>query len=587
MRNNNWKLKETSSSDDREKSFIEFKAEVRKLRDKIRLPDAIIKLLYMRGVDNYAKIHKYFKPTREKLYNPFDLKDAQTAADRIIAAINNKENVMVLGDYDVDGTCGVSMFYLFLKNFGIEPEVYIPDRIDEGYGISFKSIDFAKEKNIDLVISIDCGITAVDKIKYANSLGIDFIICDHHQPPDVIPDAIAVLDPLRNDDTYPFQFLSGTGVAFKLIQAVCKQLDKNDYPFSLLDFVAIATCSDIVPLIDENRILVNEGLAMINDSDKIRPSIKMLIEISKITNPNISSTNIVYSIAPRINAVGRLGDAKRAVELMTSDKEEELKELAKVLNEVNNNRQEIDKTITENAINICEQFFQEENTNSLVVYNEEWHPGVIGIVAARLVEKFHLPSIVLTKVNGVAKGSARSINGFNIYDALKQCEDQLIQFGGHYHAAGLELEVSNVREFRKSFNEIASSTLTNEQLEPELFIDLELRFDDITAQLVNILKYFEPFGPANMTPVFVTRDVQIVGEVREVKNNTLLFKVREYDPKSYSNVAFDCVFFSSDEYVKDIVPGKRCDLCYSIEKSIWRNTSTTKLRVRDAKFYYN
>lgn len=587
MKNKNWKLKEILPTDGSGKSLEEFTSEVRKIRNSLQLPDNIIKLLYMRGVDNYAKIFKYFKPTREKLYDPFEMKDAYTGAKRIIQAIENKENIMVLGDYDVDGTCGVSMFYLFLKDFGLEPEAYIPDRIEEGYGISYKSIDYALKNKIKLIVAIDCGITATEKIEYAKSLDIEFIICDHHTAPEKIPDAVAVLDPQRPDDEYPFNFLCGTGVAFKLIQAVCKLLNKNDYPYNLLDFVAIATCSDIVPLVDENRILVNEGLSLINNKHTIRPSIRTLIEVCQINSHKLNSSNIVYSIAPRINAVGRLGDAKRAVELLTSTKEEELKELADILNNENEERKKIDKTITEDAIKICEGFQKDAELNSLVVYNEDWHPGVIGIVAARLVERFHLPSIVLTKVNDVAKGSARSINGFNIYDALKQCENLLIQFGGHYHAAGLELEVAQVEKFRNTFNEISFNQLTQEQLTPEIYVDTELRFDEITEQFVKILKFFEPYGPANMTPVFVTRDVQIVGEVRQVKNNTLLFKVREYDDRSNSNIVFDCVFFSSQGYEDDIITGRRCDICYSIEKSFWNNTSQTKLRIRDVKFDNN
>jgi single-stranded-DNA-specific exonuclease len=531
----------------------------------------------LRGITDYQKVLRFFRPSIDKLYDPFLLKDCDKAVARVIEAINNKEKVMILGDYDVDGTCGVSMFYLFLKKFGMESEIYIPDRIEEGYGISIKAINLAKEKKINLIIAIDCGITAFDKVEYAKSLEIDFIICDHHQPPEIIPDALAVMDPLRSDDDYPFKYLCGTGVAFKLAQAISCKLGKPQLPNSLIDLVAIATASDIVPLTDENRILVKEGFVLINT--KPRLSLKVLIESSGLKIGKLNTSNIVFTLAPRINAVGRLGDAKRAVELLTCEDNEKIKEFAFVLNDENENRREIDKSITDDVFKIFDKPINIENQSSIVIHNEAWHPGVIGIVAARLVEKYNLPSIVLTTVNGIGKGSARSISSFNIYEALKQCEDKLIQFGGHFHAAGLEIELENIDEFRKTFNEIASKEITEEQLIPEIEYDQEVTFEELTPKLIHILSFFEPFGPENMTPVFITKDVQIIGEVRLAKANTHIFKVREDESKKI----FEAVFFNSLEYSDLIKTGNYIDICYSIDKSVWNGKEYTKLRVRDLK----
>ena len=576
-----WKLKELSGENGSSngESIDNFIEEMRALRTNIQVPETLLRLLYSRGITNYAKAVKFFKPTKERLYDPFLLKDCRKASERLTDVIAAKERIMVLGDYDVDGTCGVSMFYLFLKHFGVDSIVYIPDRISEGYGISEKAINLAHEQGIKLIVSIDCGITAYDKVEYAKTLGIDFIICDHHQPPDVIPDAYAVLDALQENDTYPFKYLCGTGVAFKLIQGVCKLMKEEGYAYSLLDFVAIATASDIVPIVDENRIILSEGLDMMNESP--RPSIRTILEESGLTPGTINTSKIVFTLAPRINAVGRLGDAKRAVELLTSNNEDELVDLAGTLNEENLNRREIDKTITEHAIKECEEMVTDDSY-TLVVHNDTWHPGVIGIVAARLVEKFHLPSVVLTTVNGVAKGSARSINGFNIYDALKQCEGDLIQFGGHYHAAGLELEIDKISNFKLKLNKIASEALSQEQLLPEILIDEEISFEDITSSFVKILSFFEPYGPENMTPVFTTKKVQIVGDVRYARSNTHLFKVREPD----TGLVFDAVFFSSEKFHEDIQTGRHCDLCFSIDNNYWNGAYRTKLRIRDMKFPY-
>jgi len=576
--NKNWKLKNLNNDGTSIEEFNNLTKEIRDLKTKVQLPDLVLKLLYLRGITNYAKTVKFFRPTLEKLYDPFLLKDCKLAADRLVKAIDNNEKLMLLGDYDVDGTCGVSMFYLFLKNFGLDASVYIPDRISEGYGISIKSIDTAAAEGIKLIVSIDCGITAADKIEYAKSKGIEFIICDHHQSPDNIPQALAVIDPVRRDCEYPFKALCGTGVAFKLMQAVSILKGKPELPNSLLDFVAIATASDIVSLTDENRILVAEGFKILNSNP--RPALKTLIESSGLEIGKLNTTNIIYTVAPRINAVGRLGDAKRAVQLLTSENQDDVNEFADVLNAENINRRELDKTITDTAFKMYEDKEESEFKNAIVIHNESWHPGVIGIVAARLVEKYNLPSIVLTTVNGVAKGSARSINGFNIYEALKKCDDLLIQYGGHFHAAGLEIDITNIDKFKKLFNEVAVKELTDEQLVPEIDVDEEITFEEIKDRLVKILSFFEPFGPGNSVPVFTTKKVQIVGEVKHAKYFTTLFKVKDDN----GNI-FEAVFFNSNDYKPFIEDGKYCDICYNVEKSVWKGYEKIKLKVKDLKFY--
>jgi single-stranded-DNA-specific exonuclease len=553
--------------------------EMKNLKARVSLPDKLARLLYIRGMTDYHKVIKFFKPTREKLYDPLLMKGCDIATKRLLQCIENKEKIMVLGDYDVDGTCGVSMFYMFLKHFQLEAAVYIPDRITEGYGVSFDAIDRAREQGIKLIVTIDCGITAVDKAAYAKSQGIEMIICDHHQPPEQLPDVLAIMDPLQIDCDYPFKYLCGAGVAFKLAQSVCKKLGEQDFVYSLLDFVAIATSSDIVPIVDENRVLVNEGFRLINTTP--RPSLKTLMDKIGLKGSKVNTSNIVFSLAPRINAVGRLGDAKRAVELLTSETESELDELAAVLDVENFNRRELDKTITENAFKLYESLGINGNTFSIVLHNEEWHPGVIGIVAARLVEKYNRPSIVMTTVNGVAKGSARSISGFNIYEALKKCEGMLIQFGGHCHAAGLEINIENIPEFRKKFNYLASQELTKQELQPEIDVDMEIEFDEINPTFTKILSFFEPFGPGNSVPLFVTKDVQIIGEVRYAKADTHIFKVRD----THSHKAMDAVFFYSKDFHDKIEKGVVCDICYSVEKNLWNGKETTKLTIKDMKFH--
>ena len=576
-----WKLKNhiPENGKDHSQEYESFLNELKSLNARVRLPDVFSRLLFLRGVKDYSGMVKYFKPTIQQLHDPFLMKDCDIACNRIINAIDSKEKIMVLGDYDVDGACGASMFYLFMKHFGIESEVYIPDRIKEGYGISIKSIDEAKEKGIKLIVAIDCGITAADKIKYANEQGIQFIICDHHQPPESIPEALAVLDPLREDCNYPFDFLCGTGVAFKLIQAVCIKKGIPDFAYTFLDFVAIATSSDIAPLFDENRVLVSLGFKMISENP--RTSIKALMDVIGMDRKDISTISIVFSIAPRINAVGRLGNAKRAFDLLVSEDGKVVEELADRLNQENDERRTIDKLITDDAFKIFKDSNGSERKYSIVLHKDDWHPGVIGIVAARLVEKYNLPTVVLTTVNGVAKGSARSINEFNIYEALKKCEDKLIQFGGHCHAAGLEIALENIDDFKTYFEKIAREDLSVINATPEVMIDAEITFREIDSIFLNIYSYLEPFGPGNQVPVFRTNNLEVTTSPKVLKNNTHVFRLTEIDSRAY----FDAIFPNSASVHDELIKGAVCDACYTIDLFEKKNGKIAKLKIKDLKFH--
>ncbi|RPI17919.1 MAG: single-stranded-DNA-specific exonuclease RecJ, partial [Ignavibacteriae bacterium] len=427
----------------------------------LNIPLSLSKILLSRGITTKLEAKKFFLPQLEALYDPFFMKGMDTAVERLIRVINNKEKILIFGDYDVDGTSGVSMFHIFLNDLDVPNRVYIPDRFTDGYGLCNSGVDYALKEDIKLIIAIDCGITAVERVKYAKSLGIDIIICDHHQPPEELPGAFAILDPLQHDCSYPFKHLCGTGVAFKLIQGICQKLGSKAY-LKLLDFVAVATAADMVPVIDENRILLYFGFQQIIESP--RPSFITLIKKAGFKFENICTSNVVFSLGPRINAVGRLGDATRAVEFLTCKDMQKAEELASVLEEENSNRRKIDNEIYIQAQTSYEDYLVDlkDDDVAIVLHNPEWHPGVLGIIASRMVEKYYKPSIIMTTFNGHAKGSARSISNFNIYEALKQCSNEftgLVQFGGHYHAAGLEVEIGRINEFRECFNKIARNIM--------------------------------------------------------------------------------------------------------------------------------
>jgi single-stranded-DNA-specific exonuclease len=557
---------------------------VETLAESLNISEILARLLVQRGIKSFNDAKLFFRPSIEYLHDPFLMDGMETATHRLIKALTENELITIYGDYDVDGTCATSVLYLFLKALDANVDFYIPKRLTEGYGLSVQGINHVKERETSLLISVDCGITALEEIDYANKVGMDVIICDHHQPKEKIPNALAVLDPLKPNCNYPFKYLCGAGVAFKLAQGLAERIGKRDMPLEYLDLVALASAADIVPLTDENRIIVNEGIRMINESP--RPALEALVEASYLHPGNLSSGQIVFTIAPRINAVGRLGDAERAVELLISNDKDEAKELASVLESENFARRKIDVNTFETAMEIVESTLDLENDRAIILHQEEWHPGVIGIVASRLVEKYYRPTIMLTTIDGVAKGSARSISNFNIYEALQQCEDHLIQFGGHRAAAGLAIELEKLDDFKIKFKEIARSTITEDQLLPEITIDSQLKFSEITPKFLRILEQFSPFGPENMRPVFHSEKVKLHNTPRKVGNNQnhLLCSFKQ----DGSDKIFDCIGFNMGDYYDILINSRdELDIIYTIDKITRDERTFPQFSLKDIKIKEN
>jgi single-stranded-DNA-specific exonuclease len=552
-------------------------AKVRKIVEALAVPNPIAAILVNRGIDTFEQARDYFRPSLNLLHDPFLMDGMDLAVGRVRDAIEKHETILVFGDYDVDGTNGAAMLYLVLKSLGANVVVHIPDRFKEGYGISKYGIDQAHELKATLLLAVDCGVTAVDQVDYARSLGIDVIICDHHEPSEKIPNAQAVLDPLKPSCPYPFKYLSGCGVAFKLLQGLARSYGREDLPYDYLDFVSLASTADIVPLIDENRTLVKLGLDQINLNP--RPGIRALIERSGLKLGQLNTGQVVFVLAPRINAVGRLGAASRAVELLTCTDEATARELALVLEGENQNRRKIDEETFTHAQQLVEQYLDLENDAAIVLHQETWHPGVIGIVASRLVEKYYKPTVMLTTVDGVVKGSARSVAGFDIYQALKKVEDKLLQFGGHKYAAGLAVEADRLDEFRDAFNTVVKELLPDELRTPELRIDLHLDLKDITPKFIRLLKQFAPFGPQNMRPTFLSDDVEVVGSGRIVGKNHLRFKVRQ------DGVVLDVIGFNLGNFLTQLAPMRKdLRLVYSVEESEWNGETFPQLKAKDLKY---
>ncbi len=547
------------------------------LSDSLNISNILANLLIQRGITNYFEAKDFFRPSLDTLYDPYLMEGMEKASLRVINAVTSNEKIVIYGDYDVDGTCSAALMYLFLKELGADVDTYIPNRLTEGYGISIQSIDGFRERGIKLMISVDCGITAVEEVAHAKSLGIDTIICDHHQPKDILPDAHAVLDSLMPGCKYPFKHLSGAGVAFKLALAVASRIGKKNLPFKYLDLVALAGAADIVPLVDENRVLVKEGLDLINRDP--RPGIYALMKAAKLEPGNLAAGQIVFSIAPRINAVGRLGDANRAVELFTTNDTNRAFELAQVLEDENAQRRKIDEVTFTHAMGLVEEYFDLDRDMGIVLHDNNWHPGVIGIVASRLVEKFHRPAVMLTTIDGVAKGSARSANGFNIYEALQNCEDILLQFGGHEAAAGLAIEISNIAEFRKRFNDILRTQINHEDVRvPELLIDSKIHFSDITPKFLRILDQFAPFGPGNLRPVFMAEGVKLVYPPRIVGSNHLIATLKQ----SGSEKVFDAIGFNLGSFLSKLDKDKNfIDIVFTIETLTKEGKSFPQIRIKD------
>lgn len=539
---------------------------IRSLSEEVNVPPPIATVLLNRGIDSFEKAKAYFRPSHDLLHDPFLMDGMDRAVSRILHARERGENVLLFGDYDVDGTTGSAMVSLFLKSLGLNVLIHIPDRIQEGYGLSKSGIDRGKNFGASLLIAVDCGITAVDQVEYANRLGLDVIICDHHRPMDALPSAHAILDPLKPGCPYPFKGLCGCAVAYKLVQAICARVSDAPSPDEHLDFVALSTCADIVPLVDENRTLVKLGLDRINTNP--RPGIKALINSSGLRAGKITAGQVVFVIAPRINAVGRLGDATRAVNLLTCAVDAEAAVLAKILEEENRNRRKIDEETFLKAQQLVESCLDLEADSAIVLHDEQWHPGVVGIVASRLVEKYYRPTIMLTTVDGVVKGSARSVDGFDIYEALKRCEDTLIQFGGHKYAAGLAVASDRVDEFRQAFNAVVREFLPEDLRTPEIKIDTPLELREISPRFVRILNQFAPFGPKNPRPVFLSKNVEVAGSPRIVGKGHLRFKVRD------GPFTIDAIGFNLGHLLDRVEPGRKdLDIVYSVEENEWTRPS--------------
>ncbi len=544
------------------------------LEQKLGVPAKIAELLAIRGIETYDDAKLFFRPTIDRIHDPFLMKDMDQGADRLALAIRNGEKVLVYGDYDVDGTTATSCLYIFLKKFGVDVDYYIPHRFKEGYGINPDGIKYAEETGCHLIVSVDCGITAIKEALVAKEKGIDLIICDHHTVGDEIPDALAVLDPKRPDCTYPFDGLSGAGVGFKLIQATISRLGlPRNVAYQFLDLVAISIASDIVPIVDENRILMKEGLTMIRK--KPRVGIKALLDLIRMPREEINTTKIVFSIGPRINAAGRMGDATTAVQLMIAESEAKGKAFAHELESVNMRRRDKDSKTMEEALSMIDDEMDMGETSIMVLYKEDWHLGVIGIVASRLVDLYHRPAIMLSSVEGVIKGSGRSIKGFNIYNAMKKCEDLLEQFGGHEFAAGLTIMEGKLTEFKRRMNEIAYLDLSESSFEPELQIDTELSLEDIDMKFWKLLNQFEPFGPHNLRPIFVSKKVEAVGVPTIVGNGHLKMKVKQGD-----SGVFDAIGFNMHEYLP-FVRKDTFDMAYVVEENHWNGRRTLQIRIKD------
>jgi len=564
-----WRIKENG-----------FDKEINNLAEKLNVNHVIASLLLQRGINTFEQAKAFFRPSLNHLHDPFLMKDMDKAVERLGQALKKEEKILVYGDYDVDGTTSVAMVYTFLKKYSKRLDYYIPDRYSEGYGISLKGVEYAIEKDVSLIIALDCGIKAADKVAHAKKYGIDFIICDHHTPGDKLPDAEAVLDPEREDDTYPFSYLSGCGVAFKLLQAYVKQnnISENEV-FCFLDLVAVSIASDIVPMIDENRILTYFGLQKLSSNPLI--GLKAIIRIAGLEGKNISVDDIVFKIGPRINAAGRIESGKQAVALLVSDDPAEAVIHCERINNHNLTRRNIDKIITEEA-SIEARSLLHKYKHSIILYNPKWHKGVVGIVASRLIEHYYKPTIILTESNGLATGSARSIAGFDLYRAISACSGLLESFGGHRYAAGLTLKPENITKFRERFDEIVRETVTSEQMVPQVEIDTELNFKDISPKLFRILKQFEPFGPENMNPVFFAENVSDKGYARLVGGEKEHLQLELIQEEQYYKT-FKAIAFNQASSIEKIKNGNGFDIAFSLLENTFRDITSLQLNIKDIK----
>lgn len=534
-------------------------------------------MLVQRGITNFEDAKNYFRPDLNKLHDPWLMKDMRKAVNRVDAAILKSEKILVFGDYDVDGTTAVASFYQFLCSI-YNPEFldyYIPHRYREGYGVSKAGIDFASANGFTLIVCLDCGIKSVELIDYAKSLGIDFIICDHHLPGNVLPNACAILNPKQIDCNYPYKELCGCGVGFKFMMALSAHFKKEaDYYLRYLDLVAVAIAADIVPMTDENRILAYHGLHKINTNPSL--GISTIIKLGAIQK-KLTITNVVFIIAPRVNAAGRMDDARKAVQLFIEQNETEAIKLGEMLQSDNKERKETDSSITQEALEILKEDASFNDKKSCVIYREHWHKGVVGIVASRIIEHHYKPTIVLTLSDGIVTGSARSVKGFNLHEAIYACKEHLLVFGGHFAAAGLSILPENVEAFKNKFEEVVAATIKPESLIPEIVIDAEIQFSEINQTLFNIISQMEPFGPENMRPVFIAKNVVDTGHSKLLKEQHVKFVVKQ------NNISQNGIGFKMPEKLDVLQSKQPVDLVFSLEENEWNGNITIQLMVDDCK----
>ena len=597
---NRWQINEPANQE----SILKLSGELNNL--DLTLTNILLQL----KIDTFEKAKAFFRPSLDEIHDPFLMKDMDKAVERLQQAIQNKENILIYGDYDVDGTTSVALVYSYLKNFypaldreaekkeqntpkddgeenqaenyptGFGLEYYIPDRYAEGYGISYQGIDYAADNDFKLIIALDCGIKAIEKIDYASEKGVDFIICDHHRPGDKIPNAVAVLDQKREDCNYPYKELSGCGVGFKLMQAWTQKEGKEESKLlEYLDLLAVSTCADIVPITGENRVFVYYGMKAINENPRL--GIKTMLELAKKEH-ELTTTDIVFTIAPRINAAGRIETGKKAVEMLVEETSKKALEFGNHINELNTDRKELDKSITLEALKMIDDDKALQLKKSAVLFKKDWHKGVIGIVASRVIETYYRPTIILTESNGMATGSARSVYGFDVYNAIDACSDLLDQFGGHMYAAGMSMKVENVAAFTQKFEEVVCAQITDEQLMPKISIDSKLELAQINSKFNGILKQFDPSGPNNMRPVFMSENVFITSNSRKIGGDKTHLRLEVFQEEN-PNIKFNCIGFGLGAILDELDEGMPCSIVYNIEENHWRGTTTLQLNLKDIK----
>ena len=554
---------------------------VAQLSAELGIDPVLASLLVTRGVHTFEEARSFFRPSLSALHDPFLMKDMDLAVARLEKAVASQEKILVYGDYDVDGTTAVALVYSFIRRLTSSVDFYIPDRYDEGYGVSKKGIDWASDNGFTLIITLDCGIKAIDKVKYAADKGIDLIICDHHLPEEEIPAAAAVLDPKREDCTYPFDDLSGCGVGFKLVQAYSQ---KNGLPFEsllpLLDLLVVSIASDLVKVVGENRVLAHFGLKRLNEEPRI--GLQAMINLANLEQGHVTIDDIVFKIGPRINAAGRMESGRLAVELLTAETEEAAVTIGSQINDNNNERKSIDREITKAALDMVQDGTCCSSENAVIVYGPDWNKGVVGIVASRLVEAYYKPAFVLTKSNGFVTGSARSVRGFDLYEAISSCADLLENYGGHIYAAGLTLREENLPEFVRRIDKYVGEHISDEMATPIVDVDSEINFSQITPKFFRILKQFQPFGPGNSAPVFLTKNVYDDGNGRKVGPGGQHLKL-ELIQESQPYHQISAIAFNMASLFEHIRNGNPIDICYSVVENYYRGNSTIQLRIKDMR----